>query len=252
MVLGVMDAPVPPQPEDFGLSGHNLESLPRPRIKARQGLCVAVVYGSAVALVLFAALALSGSVIAAVFFGILLVAAGSVLLIPAVTGLVCAMERCEHHWLCRRYGAYRALSEYRRAMAEHEVAQHQYEVWHSRTLEDHWRQMDQRTLVTETAELYRRAGKSVRKMVPHDRAGVDLLIVSDASVTAIRCVADPVDEGLTLGRELAAARLDAGADRLLLVSPRGVDEELAEYLASHAGTILDAGDLATMGSATVY
>lgn len=252
MVVDVMDAPVPPRPEDFGLSEHSLESVPRPRIEARRGLCVVMVYGSAVALVLSAALTLSGSVIAALFFGILLVAAGSVLLIPAVTGLVCAMERCEHNWLCRRYGAYRALSEYRRATAEHEVAQHQYEVWQSRTLEDHWRQMDQRTLVTETAELYRQAGKSVREMVPHDRAGVDLLIVSDASVTAVRCVADPVDEGLTLGRELAAARLDAGADRLLLVSPRGVDEELAEYLASHAGTILDAGDLATMGSATVY
>ncbi len=252
MVGEVMDAPVPPQPGDFGLSEDNLESIPRPRIEARKGLCILIVYGSAVALVLSAALALSGSVIAAVFFGILLVAAGSVLLIPAVTGLVCAMERCEHNWLCRRYGAYRALSDYRRAMDDHKVAQRQYEIWHARTLEDHWRRMDQRALVAETAELYRRSGIAVREMGPHDRAGVDLLIVGDASVTAIRCVADPIDTGLTLGRELAAARLDIGADRLLLVSPRGVDDELEEYLASHSGTILDAGDLAAMGSATVH
>ena len=250
MVEQVMDAPVPPRPEDFGLSEHNLESIPRPRIEARKGLCIVVMYGSAVALVLSAALALSGSVIAAVFFGILLVAAGSVLLIPAVTGLVCAMERCEHNWLCRRYGAYRALSEYRHAMAEHEVAQRKYEVWHERTLEEHWREMDQRSLVAETAELYRRAGNRVREMAPGDRAGVDLLIVGDASVTAIKCVADPVDTGLNLGRELAAARMDAGADRLLLVSPRGAGDELVDYLASHSGALLHAGDLAAMGSAT--
>ena len=62
MDAGVMDAPVPPRPEDFGLSEHSLDSVPRPRIEARRGLCVVIVYGSAVALVLSAALALSGSV----------------------------------------------------------------------------------------------------------------------------------------------------------------------------------------------
>ncbi len=252
MLEGFTDAPVPPRPEDYGLSESTLESIPRPRIEPRRSLCIVVVYGSAVALVVSAALALSGSVIAAVFFGILLVAAGSVLLIPAVTGLVCAMERCEHNWLCRRYGTYRALSEYRRAMAQYEVELGQYDLWHARTLEDHWRQMDQRTLVAETAELYRRLGTSVREIDPRDRAGVDLMIVGDRSVTAIRCLTDLPDGGLAFGRELAAARLDAGADRLLLVAPGGVDNELAEYLAGHAGTILDAGDLAGMGSASVH
>jgi hypothetical protein len=204
---------------------------------------VVLVYGAAAALVISASLALSGSLIAAVFFGGLLVAAGSVLLIPAVTGLVCAVEQCEHSWLCRRYAKYRALTEYRKALSAHETEFQRYRAARERASRDYWLAMSRDRLTAEVAQLFQSRGSDVRKLSSRDESGADLLVVDEGLVTAVRCEPGPVQTGIALGRELAAARLDVGADRLVLVAPAGADHALAEYLASHHAGVLDAGDL---------
>jgi hypothetical protein len=243
-------APVAPRPEEFGLDESLVSSMPSPFVASRRGLCIVVVYGSAAALVISAALALSGSVIAAVFFGGLLVAAGSVLLIPAVTGLVCAVEQCEHSWLCRRYAKYRALSEYRKALSTYESEQKRFIAATERSSHEYWLSMSRDRLVVEIGGLFRSRGAEVRELSSREDAGADFLVVDDASVTAVRCETGPVQQDRAFGRELAAVRMDTGADRLLLVSPAGVDSALVEYLASHSADVLDAGDLTELQSPT--
>ena len=73
-------------------------------------------------------------------------------------------------------------------------------------------------------------------------------MVETGSVTAVRCESGRVLSDLSVGRELASARLDVGADRLLLVAPFGASPSLADYLASHGAAVLDASDLVAFRS----
>lgn len=59
----------------------------------------------------------------------------------------------------------------------------------------------------------------------------------------------PEDFGLT--EELAAARRDLGADRVVLVAPAGAAGDLASYLTEHEASVIDAMSLDRLRMATV-
>jgi hypothetical protein len=146
---------------------------------------------------------------------------------------------------------YRALSEYRKALSTYESEQKRFIAATARSSHEYWLSMSRDRLVVEIAGLFRGRGSEVRELSLREDTGADFLVVDDASVTAVRCETGPVQQGRALGRELAAVRMDVGADRLLLVAPAGVDPVLVEYLASHSAGVLDAGGLTELQSSTI-
>jgi hypothetical protein len=243
MAEAMLTAPKPPEPGDFGLSDADIEQVPESRIGSRRVACFLAIYGTAALLVMFAALALSGSLVGALFFGVLLVAAGSVLLVPAVAGLVCALEQCEHSWLCRRHARYRAISEYRKAWAAHDRELARYRAARSRAAESFWRDLGQAALVAETVRALRATRPRDKVAEAGENSGLDAVVRSDSGDVAVRCIADAVASGRPLGREVTAAAIDVGAAEVLVVAPRGADPELVTYLQEHNGRVLAAPDL---------
>ncbi len=242
-----LSAPIPPRLEDFGLTAEEFKAVPESKIGPRRALFFLGVYGTAATLVFLATLTISGSIIGAVFFGILLLAAGSVLLVPAITGLVCALETCEQCWMCRRHAQYRAASYYRKAMKAYEVEVQRLQAVQHRHGEAFWRSLDHPRLVAETIRVLESAGHVVNRVAPELDSGIDLLVTRAEEVTAVKCAAGGVVTGRSLGRELAAAARDIGAFETLLVAPGGVDSDLSLYLEEHHGKAIDSAELSRMG-----
>ena len=83
-------------------------------------------------------LVLSGSPAASVALTVVAVAAASVLLVPAIIGLVCALEVCERCWLCSRDEHYPAIESYRRAVDGYDLACRRHAAARARAGERFW------------------------------------------------------------------------------------------------------------------
>ena len=233
----------PPRPEDFGLTDEMVKSAPRTLVGAHRGVWVAGLWALAAVATLIALLAMSGSIAASVAFTVVAIAAASVLLLPALTALVCWLEVCERCVLCRRHSHYAALMRYREAVEGYNAADRRRAAARARSGRQFWTSLPQAALVAEVERLFERAGTTVERL-PEDRsAGFDLMLVERGRRTAVRCEAEPIAAGKALGHELAGARLELAADQMILVSPAGASDELEDFLASHEGTVLDAAAL---------
>jgi hypothetical protein len=228
-----------PRPEDFGLTEEFVAAAPAAS-ERQLGRWMLAVYAALAVAVFAVLLVASGSLAAALVFTVLAVAAASVLLVPAIAAVVCGVERWERLRLCRRHLRYRALDDYRRAVAEHDRLRRQREAEQARVGEAFWRSLDRAALIAEVARLHERLGDRVEIVPPGRDAGVDLVVRTDRGSIAVRCHAGPAAEGRALGREIEAARRDLGAERAVLVSPAGASEDLVRYLGEHAGWVLDA------------
>lgn len=245
MTTVVSDPQRRPRPEDFGLTEEFLAAAP-PTSERQLGRWMLAVYAALAAAVFAVLLVISGSLAAALVFTVLAVAAASVLLVPAIAAVVCGVERWERERLCRHHAHYRALEDYRRALAEDDRLRRQREAEQARVGEAFWRSLDRAALVAEVARLHEGLGHGVEIVPPGRDAGVDLVVHTDRGSIAVRCEAGPAAEGRALGREIEAARRDAGADRVVLVAPAGAAADLMRYLGEHAGSVLDAVGLDTM------
>lgn len=239
-----------PRPEDFGLTEEFVAAAPAAS-ERQLGRWMLAVYAALAVAVFAVLLVASGSLAVALVFTVLAVAAASVLLVPAIAAVVCGVERWERLRLCRRHLRYRALDDYRRAVAEHDRLRRQREAEQARVGEAFWRSLDRAALIEEVARLHRALGYSVEVLPDGRDAGVDLVVRGGRESLAVRCHAGLAAEGRGLGRELEAARRDLGADRVVLVAPAGAAGDLASYLTEHEGSVVDAMALDRLRIATV-
>lgn len=243
--------PQRPRPEDFGLTEEMVRKAPQSLFGARRGLWVAGLWAAAAAVVLATLLSMSGSLAASVALTVVAVAAASVLLVPAITALVCVLEFCERCLLCRRHRHYPALDRYRKAIEDYEAACRRQEAARARSGVRFWRELSQTALVDEVARLFEARGVIVERL-PDDRTtGFDLMLRDDEGPTAVRCESGATATGRSLGHEMEGARSDLGVDRMLLISPEGAPAELVAYLDLHGGSLMDAVALDQLLAGTV-
>ena len=245
------DAPLRPRPEHFGLTEELVAAAPAAVSDRRRGQWMLGIYAVVALAVLALLLATSGSVAASLLLTVLVVAAASVLLLPVIAAVVCGVERCEQLWLCRHHAQLRAVDAYRQALAAYDDTRRRQGAEQARTGEAFWRSLDRPALVEEVARLYRGLGQTVEIVADNRDAGVDIVVRSGRESIVIRCHAGCTAQGRALGRELAAARRDLGADRAVLVVPAGSGDDLAGYLEEHSGSVLDAVGLDRLRSAGV-
>lgn len=241
-----LDLPQRPRPEDFGLTEEMVESAPRSLFGSRRGLWIAALWGAAAAMMLAILWRFSGSLAASVALTIVAVAAASVLLVPGITVLVCALEFCERCLLCRRHQHYPALDRYRKAIEDYEVSCRRHAAARARAGVGFWINLAPSALVDEVARLFEARGVHVERLPTDRAAGFDLVLQENGQRTAVRCEAGRGVTGRSLGHEMAGARSDLGVERMILVSPSGAPDELAVYLAEHDGSLLDAAELDRM------
>jgi hypothetical protein len=245
------DLPRRPRPEDFGLTEELVRAAPRSLFGARRGAWVVGIYGVAALAVLAALLVLSGSPAASVALTVVIVAAASVLLVPAIIGLVCALELGERSWLCRRDEQYPAIESYRRAIDGYEVACRHHAAARARVGERFWRDLSPAALVDEVVRVFESSGVRVERLSADRETGFDLVLREAGGPVAVRCEAGGVAAGRSLGREMEGARSDLGVERMILVSPHGATDDLRGYLEDHGGSLLDAAELDRLRAAVV-
>ena len=241
------ELPRRPRPEDFGLTEEMVRDARGTLFGTRRGAWIVGIYGVIAIGVFAAVLAASGSLLASIGLTVIAVAAASVLMVPAITGLVCALEFCERCWLCRRRAHFEDVERFRSAVEEHETALRRHAAEQARTGETFWQRLDASSLVDEMGRLFEARGVEVERL-PVDRStGFDLVLRDGGGrSTAVRCEAGGVAAGRSLGYEMEGARADLGADRMVLVAPAGASAELRAYLAEHHGEVVDAQALSRL------
>jgi hypothetical protein len=217
-----------PRIEDFGITEGDLERAPKLFLSHHRPVFFCTAYLLASVAVFCVILWSSGSIAAAVFFTAITLAAGSVLLLPLLILLVCVGERTEERWLCRRFPLLRACLAYRAAVADHQrqSATRQRNEGDARW----WVLQDPRDFSERVARVMAEHGSIERPAGGREVCGFDFVVRSDAHTTLVRCetTSDPIEA--SVGREMAAALIDHGADDALIVAPGGASPVLEEYL----------------------
>lgn len=225
-----------PRMEDFGITEEDLERAPRLFLSNHRPAVLVGAYLVAAAAVFTLILHSSQSMPAAVFFTVVGLAAGSVLLLPALVLLVCAGERAEEKWLCRRVPMLRACLAYQRAVADHRCviddrASNVCDV-------GQWSAASGTTFSTMVrAELEQRFRRPVFA-VDREEAGFDYRVDLQGRRLIFRCQAGPEPVAAAVGRELVAAIDDFQAQAAVIVTPAQPTDALRQYIVNRPITVV--------------
>lgn len=214
---------VAPRPEDFGIRPGELESAPTPFLTGHRVAAIGVLYLLVVGVVFTALAVSSGSPAAAGYLTLVLVAAASVLLLPLAVCLVCAAERAETRWLCRRAPGLAACLAYREAVA----------AWRDRRATARatgWTSLSRPALAARLADMLRRSGAEVVATPSGWDTGYDLAIERDARTILVRCVAGREPAAEAVGRELIGLLAGGAGDEAVVVAPGGAGSGLQRLL----------------------
>jgi hypothetical protein len=178
---------------------------------------------------------------AAVFFTLIVVAAGSILLLPVLMLGLCATEAAEEHWLCRSFPKLRACLAYQKAMAEHErriIARTPPPVG-----EDEWLALSELRFLEEVASLLERRHPSAVSRMQRESSGLDFVIEDGVSEVLVRCESGSIPIAASVGREMAAALSDRGAGRAVIISGARAAPLLEDYIADRAIEVIAPSNL---------
>jgi hypothetical protein len=230
-----------PRLEDFGITAEDLEQAPSPVLSKHRVVWVAVAYLLIAGVIFTQILRVSHSLPAAAFFTIIALAAGSVLLLPALVLVLCVGERAEEKWLCRRVPVLAACVAYRRALAAH-----------SRTgrapasapdAGRGWKSLSHQAAVELVGgELDRRYGSRVAS-VDRESTGVDFVVELEDRLLLVRCEPGPRPVEPGVGRELVAAVADFRADSAVVLTASGATPALRRYISGRPIEIVAPADL---------
>lgn len=220
-----------PRPENFGVTAEQVEQAPELFVTRHRLAIFVAIYLAVFAVVVTILFEASESFSAALFFGLILVAAYSIVLIPLMVCGLCASERLEIRWLCRRFPAIEGCLAYREAVAEFARA--------TRRPPDRprdrnwWAGLPAATFGAQVQVALERSGLVLTPVADRQTDGYDYSFFDDDGRVLVRCEggATPLDIGV--GRELTACLLETGAARAVLVTPAGVSQRLIEYLVDH-------------------
>lgn len=220
-----------PRPENFGVTAEQVEQAPELFVTRHRLAIFVVIYLAVFAVVFTVVLATSESVTAALVFGLILVAAGSIVLIPLAVCCLCASETVETRWVCRRFPAMKACLAYREAVAE--FARKTRRPPDRPRDRDWWAGLPAATFRAQVQVALERSGLELTPVADRQADGYDFAFSDDDGMVLVRCEggASPLDIGV--GRELTACLLETGAARAVLVTPAGVSRRLSEYLVDH-------------------
>lgn len=221
-----------PQIEDFGITQEDLDQAPPSFIANHRLQLLSGSYLLAAAVVFFAILRAGDSWPAAVFFTLIALAAGSIVLLPMLMLALCATEAAEEHWLCRSFPRLRACLAYQKAMAEHQrcvSAQTPSPIG-----EDDWAALSDSNFLEEVASLLeQRHGSAVLRM-PRESSGLDFVIDDGVHEILVRCESGSHSIAPSVGREMAAALADRAAGRAVIVSAAKPAPVLEDYISDRA------------------
>jgi hypothetical protein len=225
-----------PRIEDFGITPEDLSRAPCLFLANHRPAVLVAAY-SIVAVVLFVLiLGVSGSYLAGAFFAVIALAAGSVLLLPVLILVQCAGEKVEERWLCRRFPMLRACLAYQNALAHHtrlKAARAPQNLTH-----EQWSEVSLPTLIRLVeARLDTTPGFTISR-VDRESTGVDFTAKSGNQNVLIRCESGSKPISASVGREIAAALSDLGAENALIFSVAGPTPALKRYLADRPIKVL--------------
>ena len=219
-----------PRPENFGVTADQVEQAPELFVTRHRLAIFVAIYIAVFAVVFAVVFATSESVPAALIFGLILVAAGSIVLIPLVVCCLCASEKAETRWVCRRFPAMKACLAYREALAEFtRKTRRSPDRPRDR---DWWIGLSASTFRGQVQAALEQRGLDLTPVADRQADGYDYAFVDDDTVL-VRCEEGTTPLDIGVGRELTACLLETGAARAVLVTAAGVSRRLTEYLVDH-------------------
>lgn len=231
-----------PKIEDFGISERDLAQVPQFIVaNHRKGLILGVYLVAAFGL-FWLLMSVGGSWPAAVFFTVIVLAAVSVLLLPAAFLAVCAGEQAEERWLCRRFPALRACLAYQKAVADHR-RRSLLSSPPSAASED-WLAISLPASLMITGNMLNRMSCGRVTEVNRETAGFDFLFESDSRRLLLRCEPGANPVSAAVGRELTGALVDFNADAAWIVAAAEPTSAFEDYIANRPITVLGPGELA--------
>jgi hypothetical protein len=234
-----------PRIEDFGITEDELARAPKLFLSNhRLGFLFAAYLVAAFVIFIFI-FETSHSIPAAIFFTIITLSAGSVLLLPVLILLVCAGEQAEERWLCRRSPILRACLAYQRALAEH-LRHDEKDTARAVDPED-WATLSEPAFLRQMRfELDRRFQHSISE-IDRERTGFDFLLDLAGKRVILRCEAGSTPIAASVARELAAALDDFHADTAVIVTTARPSTALEDYAAERRIRILAPWELDASG-----
>jgi hypothetical protein len=215
--------------EDFGITEEDLAHAPKLFLSSHRAGVLFAAYLIAAVFVFVLIIETSHSIPAAVFFTIITLSAGSILLLPVLILLICAGEQAEERWLCRRVPMLRACLAYRKALAEHRRPK---EKETARALDpEDWSTLSQPAFLRQLRfEFDRRFHTSV-SVIDREQTGFDFMVDLVGTRVILRCEAGLTPVAAAVGRELVAALDDSHADTAVIVTTAKPAASLEEYIA---------------------
>lgn len=218
-----------PRVEDFGITEDDLARAPSLFVANHRFTILGLAYLVAAAAVFTMILRVGNSWAAAVFFTIVAIAASSILLLPLVAAVLCAGERAEERWLCRRVPVLRACLAYRKALADH-GRRTTSEPTREPTAPEEWVELSLAVFRAEVASLLERSIAAPVCRCEREATGIDFRIDRKDRSVILRCEAGSQPVATGVGRELTAALFESEADCAVILSVSGPDPGLARYI----------------------
>ncbi len=230
-----------PQIEDFGITREDLEQAPCFFVANHRPKFLLGSYLLAAGVVFVAVLRAGDSWPAAVFFTLVALAAGSILLLPVLMLVLCATEAAEEHWLCRRFPRLRACLAYQKAVAEH---QREIAARMPRPVgKDEWAALSEPSFLEEVASLLEKRHRSAVSRMQRESSGFDFVIDDGVHEILVRCEPGSIPIAASVGREMAAALADRGAGRAIIISAARAAPLLEDYIADRPIEVVAPRDL---------
>ena len=226
-----------PRPEDFGVTAGDVERAPELVVTRFRLLIFLVLYIVVFAVVFAFIFAFSDSIPAALTFGLIVVAAVSIVLVPILLCALCASEKLETRWLCRRFPAIKECLAYQEAMAEfRRLTRRPPEGPH-----DHawWTRLSGPTFRGQVQQALNQRNLELTPVADREAEGYDYTFRDTSGKVLIRCEAGATRIDIGVGRELTACLDETGAGRAIVVTPSGVSKRLAAYLMDHSIDVVD-------------
>jgi hypothetical protein len=231
-----------PRIEDFGITEDDLARVPRLFVANHRFAILGLAYLMAAVALFTAILRVGNSWSAAFFFTVVTVAAGSILLLPLVAAAVCAGEKAEERWLCRRVPILRACLAYRKAVADHTRHTTSELLRHS-PAPDEWAVLSPGVFRAEVASLLEQSVAAPVFRCDREATGIDFRVDWTDRSVILRCEAglQPISAGV--GRELTAALTEIEADLAVVLAVSGPDPGLARYITKRSIVVLQPWEL---------
>ena len=232
-----------PRVEDFGITEDDLAQVPTLLFSKYRTTIFIAIYLLAAAVSFTLIFETTNSWSAAAFFTVIALAAGSVLLLPAVIFVICAGERAEEQWLCRRVPILRACLAYRTAVAEHRRRTTKPRT-RPRTPED-WLAVSHGIFVDWLRTDFGQHSHSAVSKVDREATGFDFLVDTTGQRHLIRCESGTTPVAASVGRELVASIDDHGADGAVIVSAVEPSPHLQNYITDRPITVVKPWEIET-------